>query len=250
MSRTIGDWSADADKVDGRGQPPAAAALSTVDGSARPDPRRYRRVWAAAVLGALTVALFCGAAVGYSLLQPTVYGAQADILLTAQPQLSDAAVDRAMVTQTMVVTSDPVLEPVASQAGMPLPRLRDEVSVEIVGRSNVLRITVGDGDRARAVRLVELITAAYLRAPGSAPAPAVPLPAPGGSAAPNPATGDVGPLIVPSVLVPAAPLDEPLQPRPLRALAAGAILGLLVAAGVVALVLRPRAALRPAPHRE
>jgi uncharacterized protein involved in exopolysaccharide biosynthesis len=242
MTRTIGDWSADADKVDGHG--PHPAPVDPV-----PVPRRRRRIWAAAVLGALIVALFGGAAVGYSMLQPTVYGAQADFILTARPELSDAAVDRAMVTQTMVVKSDPVLGPVAQQAGVALPRLRDQVSVDIVGRSNILRITVGDRDQARAVMLVQLITAAYLRAPGDVPTPAIPQPAPAGSAAP-PAAGDLGPPIVPTVLTSATPLEQPLQPHPLRALAAGAILGLLVAAGAVALMLRPRAAVRQAPHWE
>ena len=229
----------DVDKLDGHGPQRVPAT-----------PRRYRRIWVAAVLGVLTFALFCVTAVWYSLLQPTVYGAQADILLTARPELSDAAVDRAMITQTMVVTSDPVLGPVASQAGVPLSRLRDEVSVDIVGRSSILRITVGDRDQTRAVQLVQLITAAYLRAPGAAPTPAVPLPTPAGSTAPPPSAADVGAPIVPTVLVPATPLDQPLQPRPLRALAAGAILGLLVAAGVVTLVLRPRIVRRPAPHWE
>jgi hypothetical protein len=239
MSRIIGDWSPDADKADGHGPHPAALELSTVDEA--PDGRRRRRIWVAAGLGVLIVALFAGAAVGYSMIQPTVYGAQAEFVLTARPELSDAAVDRAMVTQTMVVQSDLVLGPVAQQAGVPLAKLREQVSVDIVGRSNVLRITVGDRDRARAVTLVQLIAWGYLRAPVAAPT--VP--------APSPATaGDTGPPIVPTVLTPPTALEEPLQPQPRRALAAGAILGLLVAAGVVTLILRPRAAARPAPHRE
>jgi uncharacterized protein involved in exopolysaccharide biosynthesis len=225
------------------------------------------------ILAAAIVTAFALSAVGYSLLQPKVYGAQADVLLTPRAELSDAAVDRAMVTQTMLVQSDPVLSPVASQAGMPLNQLRAELSAEVVGRSNILRLTVGDRDRNRATALTQLIATRYLTvatgsagaaAPGTGtdggplapPAPAAGSPGAGGTAA-NPGTtggpagavtgNDVAP-ITPTLLSPAAPLDQPLQPKPLRALAVGVILGLIVAAAAVTVLLRPRMFTRPPPH--
>jgi hypothetical protein len=202
--------------------------------------RRPRRMgWKAFALTFLMVVGFAGASVGYSLLQPTVHGAQAEFILTPRPELSDTSVDRAMVTQTMIIESDSVLGPVATKAGIRLNGLRVGVSAAIVGRSNVLRLTVGDRDQAEAVRLVELISAEYLRASGAS-----------ASATTASPTGDRTRPITPSVLTAPSPLDRPLQPQPLRALAAGILLGLLAAAAAVTVMVRPRSPTRPSPHRE
>lgn len=197
--------------------------------------RHRLRVVHVMALAAAIVAVFAGAAIGYSESQPTVYGAQADIILTPSPELSDAAADRAMVTQTMIVTSDPVLRPVAERTGVPLDRLRDAIGVEIVGRSNVLRVTAGDRSRTRAVTLAQQVTEQYLRVAADTPGP------PGESRTP---------AITPALLSPAAPLAHPLRPQPLRALAAGILLGLLVAAAAVVVLVRPRSLTRPLPHWE
>jgi capsular polysaccharide biosynthesis protein len=248
MSMAAEDRSTEPDKVNGQdtmpvtGVPPQRQEAPDGADAAPPAQIRHRgrrRIWLATVLACLVVAVFAGAAIGYSLLQPKVYGAQAEFILTARPELSDAAVDRAMVTQAMVVKSDPVLGPVAAQVGMSLDDLRGEVSADIVGRSDILRLTVGDRDQARAVRLVQLITDEYLRTPARAPAPA------GGATDP-----DRAPLIVPTTLSAASPLAAPLQPRPIRALAAGIILGLLAATVVVVVMLRPRILTLPAPRWE
>ena len=251
MSTAAEDRSTELDKVNGQdtmpvtGVPPQHretpderdAEESPGGADTGPAGRSRRRVWLATALAGLVVAVFAGAAVGYSLLQPKVYGAQAEFILTARPELSDAAVDRAMVTQAMIVTSDPVLGPVAAQVGISLPDLRGEISADIVGRSDVLRLTVGDRDQARAVRLVQLITDEYLRTSTRAPTTGT-------------GTDDRAPLIMPTMLSAASPLQSPLQPRPMRALAAGLILGLLVATAAVVLVLRPRMFTLPAPRWE
>jgi capsular polysaccharide biosynthesis protein len=100
----------------------------------------------------------------------------------------------------------------------------------MVGRSNILRITVADRDRASALAAAELIAAAYSREAVRA------------------GTDSDPPLIRSTVLTPARSLDQPLQPRPLRALAAGTLLGLLTAAAVVAMLWKPWRVLRPAPY--
>jgi uncharacterized protein involved in exopolysaccharide biosynthesis len=252
MSTAAEDRSTELDKVNGQntmpvtGVPSQRQEVPAEPGSEESPPRggtdptarpRRRRIWIATALAVLITAVFAGAAVGYSLLQPKVYGAQAEFILTARPELSDAAVDRAMVTQAMVVTSDPVLSPVAAQVGMSLSDLRGEVSADIVGRSDILRLTVGDRDQARAVRLVQLITDEYLRTSARAPTTGT-------------GADDRAPLIVPTLLSAASLLESPLQPRPTRALAAGLILGLLVATAVVVMVLRPRVFTLPAPRWE
>jgi uncharacterized protein involved in exopolysaccharide biosynthesis len=203
--------------------------------------RRRRSVGKAIMLGFLILVGFAGTAVGYSLLQPTIHGARAELILTPRPELSDTSLDREMVTQTMVMQSDLVLAPVAAQAGIPLNRLRSRVSAEIIGRSNILRLTVGDRDRARAVHLTQLISTEYLRI-STAPA--------GAATVPPAAAVDRTRPVTPSVLTAAAPLAGPLQPQPLRALAAGTLLGLLAAAAAVSLMMRSRFAAQPSPRWE
>jgi capsular polysaccharide biosynthesis protein len=209
-----------------------AAAEGADDSHELVDSRPRRRVAMMIVVGLVIVAVFGGAAVGFSLLQPTVYAAQADFVLLPRADLSDAAADRAMSTQAMIIQSDPVLKPVAARTGMPLNKLRGEVSASIVARSNVLRLTVGDRNRDRAVNLAQLITTEYLRV-----APTL-----------SPVTGsraDDRPPVTPAILSPASALEEPLRPKPLQALVAGVLLGLLAAAGAAIVLLRkPRKARR------
>jgi hypothetical protein len=165
-----------------------------------------------------------------------LYGASAEFIVTPRPELSDAAVERALLTQVMVMTSDPVLRPVAGRAGMPLPRLRAAISAEIVGRTNVLHLQVADPDQARATRLVVLITDEYLRRVAP-PAPAAD------------ADGEQEPPATRSAVLSAAgPLDAPVQPRPLQALAGGLLIGLLVAALTLAVLIGPRRSARPMPR--
>ena len=172
---------------------------------------------------------FAGAALGFSLLiQPKVYGAQAEFLLTPRPDLSDAAVDRATQTQVQIVTSPAVLQPVADQAHVRLRDLQDAVSADMVGRTNILRITVGDRDPRRALALARLVASRY-------------------SQVKPPAATAGGPQLAVTVLTPARRTDGLLQPRPLEALAAGALIGLVVAALAVVLLWQPWRLLRPSP---
>jgi uncharacterized protein involved in exopolysaccharide biosynthesis len=208
------------------GAPPEAAA------EARRRPRRWRSPLAMAFLAALIVALSGGGALGYSLLQPAVYGAESEFVLTPRPELSDAAVDRAMLTHTMLVTGPSVLEPVATQSGIPLGQLQQTVTAEISGRSNILRITTEDRDPSRAVTVTRLVAAEYQRAAAAIPA----------------ADPDGPPAIRPALLTAARELGEPVSPRPMRALAAGVLVGVFAAALVLVLVWRPWRLLRPSPY--
>lgn len=185
-------------------------------------PRRPKLV--TLVLVAATVVLLCvGTAyvVGVRL-QPTLYGAKATFLLTPRPELSDTAVDHQTETQLLVVTSSQVLQPVASNSHVPLATLEREVSADMDGRSYVLVITVTDGDRQRAVSLADGVARQY-----AAVAPTL-----------TGASPQARPVEV-KALTSAAGMDEPLEPRPLRTLAAGLVVGILAALVVVVLLLRP-----------
>jgi capsular polysaccharide biosynthesis protein len=149
-----------------------------------------------------------------------VYGAEADVLLTPRPELSDNAVDRALLTQTLVVVSPSVLQPVASRTGIPLDRLQRDVSAGMVNRSNILRITVADRERDRAVTVAQLVVVEYVRVAAGF------------------GNADTAPLRL-TVLTPARQQDHLVQPQPWRALAGGTLVGLLVAALVVFLLRRP-----------
>ncbi len=166
---------ADREPVNNAGQEPVDSPEPVRPREPRPPRRRMRPVMLA-VMSVLIVAMFAGAALGYSQLQPTVYGAETDVLLTIRPDISDAAADRAMVTQTMVVQSPSVLQVVASRTGVPLAELQDAVSAAMISRSNILRITVADRDPARAVRIAEAVAGEYLRLapPPTAARPAAP----------------------------------------------------------------------------
>jgi capsular polysaccharide biosynthesis protein len=185
-------------------------------------PRRPRPVPLVLVALAL-VLLSVGSAYVYGVLrQPALYGAQATFLLTPQPELSDTAVDYQTETQLLVVTSTQVLQPVASSSGVPLATLQREVSADMAGRSYVLVITVADGDRQRAVSLADRVARQY-----AAVAPTLT----GASAATRP--------IQVKALTSAAGIAEPLEPRPVRILAAGLLVGILAAVVAVVLLRRP-----------
>jgi len=175
----------------------------------------------------IVVASFAGAALAFSLfLQPKVYGGQAEFLVRPRPELSDAAVDRAALTQVQLVTSPPVLQPVADESGTRRRALEKAVSADMVGRTNLLRITVASRDPARAVTLANLIASRY----GEVSARVA---------------GKGSPQLEVTLLTPARLTDEPLQPQPLRALAAGVLLGLLAAAVAVFALWRPWRLTRP-----
>jgi capsular polysaccharide biosynthesis protein len=218
--------------VAARARPVPDHKPALADKPPRAGKRTIRTPLAMAGLTLLIVSIFAGSALGYSLLQPPVYGAESEFVLTPRPELSDAAVDRELLTQTMIVTSPSVLEPVARESRVPLKRLQEDVKAEMAGRSNVLRITVADRDSSRALTLSQLVTDAYT----SEATPVLP----GETESPPPITS--------VLLTPPQALDEPLQPRPWRALAAGTLIGLLVAAAALVAVWRPWRLVRPAPY--
>jgi uncharacterized protein involved in exopolysaccharide biosynthesis len=158
-----------------------------------------------------------------SALLPRTYGGQVEFLLKPRPELSDAAVERAMLTEEVILTSPSVLGPVAAQAGLSLESLKSKVTTGLVGRSNVLRLTVADRERERAVSLVSGIQRQYT---SMHPYTATP-------------TSADGPAITYTVLTPPRLLDKPLGPRPLQMLAAGALVGIAATAVLAVILLRP-----------
>lgn len=158
-----------------------------------------------------------------SALLPRTYGGQVEFLLTPRVELSDAAVERALLTEEVILRSPSVLGPVAAQAGLSLESLQSKVTTGLVGQSNVLRLTVADHDQERAVSLADGIQRQYAVMQRSTARP----------------TSAGGPAVTYTVLTPPRLLDKPLGPRPLQLLAAGALVGIGVAAVLAVILLRP-----------
>jgi uncharacterized protein involved in exopolysaccharide biosynthesis len=134
-----------------------------------PPAARLLGLWLRRSMGIGTVAAIAAAAVvtctlvalPIMLSRPRVYGAQADVLITPRAGQSDAATDRALATQEIILRSETVLDPVADATGIPVRRLEKALSVEVVNQSNVVRITMADRDAATAQRLTQLIVEGY-----------------------------------------------------------------------------------------
>jgi ElaB/YqjD/DUF883 family membrane-anchored ribosome-binding protein len=253
--------------------------------------RRLPSVRALALMAAAVVAISSSAALAFGLLSQRVYGAQAEIIFQPSGDLSVFRAERDMATQEVVLRGRAVLEPVARNTGIPVEDLRDMVSVEILGQSNILRITVANPDPETARSLAELVTTEYLSRFSSASATAVDpateqlerqvqtlsdtiskmldrLERLARERGPrDPATQEERELRAAvtstlqrmgtlqdhlaglerkrfqqpevSLLVAAHRLERSLRPRPLQALAVGALVGLFLTAGAAVALLRP-----------
>jgi uncharacterized protein involved in exopolysaccharide biosynthesis len=262
--------------------PPSAVGLAI---------RRLPSVRILALMAAAVVAISGSAALAFSLLSQPIYGAQAEIIFQPSGELSVFRAERDMATQEVILRGRAVLEPVARNTGIPVADLQDMISVEILGQSNILRITIGNPDPETARSLAQLVTTEYLVRFSSDSANAVDPAAehldrqvqtlsatiskmldrlerlarergPG-----DPPTAEERELRATvtstlqrmgtlqeeltglekkrfqqpevSLLVPAHRLEGRLRPRPLQALAVGALVGLFLTAGTALALLRP-----------
>ena len=171
--------------------------------------------WAWTRRGTLTLVLAAGTVVVVAVLsayffsttRQTIYGARAEIALTVAPSSPDP--ERDIATHQVLLTSHPVLAPVAQAEGLSIEELETRISVESAAQSYVLHLTVADPDPERAQVIANSITQAYLESEHSE------------------RTGTEASLV--SVYL----LDEPLQPQPARAIAAAALAGCFLAAAMV-----------------
>jgi len=252
------------------------------------EPWSFRRLVAvstAVLLTAMVVAYLASA------IQPTVYGAEADVLL----EVSDSAQEseRQLATQEVLLGSRGVLAPVADRLDVPLRELTQSQDVRQIEGSQILRLQVRNEDPDLAVRLTQAIVDGYVQsvskgavadntdeerrirgeiselsvtaAAGRARLDEIAAARAAGavaqSATPEERQLQLGDTTLAQrlgslqsqlaqmaierdnanpaeILTPAYLLDDPVGPRPLRAAAAGALLGIFVVAGLVALVAR------------
>lgn len=265
-----------------------AAPVTQFDDLAMPRVPALRTI---GITVAMIMAVFVLGGLAFSLVQQRIYGAEVDILFNPGSDMSDAAVERAFATQQVIMRSPTVLQPVATATRIAVKDLERSLTIEIVERSNVMRLTVANESRATAVTVAQMIADEYQRGftsggPNSPERQTGPLQqqikaladslpsmqarlermarARETSASPSAEERQLQTTWVAAVqrisnlqdrlteaqlgqtqsqatlLTRASPLERPLEPQPIRALAAGALAGLVVAAGAVIAMLWPR----------
>ena len=113
----------------------------------------------AAVAGVLVLSLTSAFVV--SALQPTTYGAQAEVYYEVTGSSQEA--DLQLATQQVLLGSRGVLEPVADTYGITLAELSESQQVERVGDSQVLRLLVTGTDAGLTVQLAQDIVDSYVQ---------------------------------------------------------------------------------------
>lgn len=121
------------------------------------------------LLGVCIVALAAGAGYGLSVIQAPVYGAETDVLYRVADG-SGGRAERDLATQQVILQGRSVLEGLAADAGMAVEDLEDQVSVDILGQSDVLRITVAHAEASQALELARAISERYVQTVTDAPA--------------------------------------------------------------------------------
>jgi hypothetical protein len=107
-----------------------------------------------------------GAAIGFvsSWLIQAQYGARSEVLYTLREEQPTGFLreDRNLTTQTVLIDSRPVLEPVAVANGLTVDQLADKVTASVAEGSEIIEIEVRDADRREGLRLVDAVTRRYL----------------------------------------------------------------------------------------
>jgi len=196
--------------------PPPAATLGATAAVQRPKgPNRSRGAGddrrTKDLLGILLVALLVLPAVGAALwsnLQPPTYAAEVDLLHAPSDTSSSDSIERQLATHEVLLLRRSLLDAAAQSVGRDPDELAENVGVEIVEGSSVLRLQVVDEDSERAERTATFLADQYVSVAEEL--------------APSSNIGPVRIISAPTVL------DEPVGPQPLRAAAAGALLGLVL----------------------
>ncbi len=218
-------------------QPPSTSAS---EGVAAPVPRptapgggggpregRRTALLLGLLIGALLILPPAGAA-AWSYTQPASYASQVDLLHEPSDTSASDSIDRQLATHQVLLLRPSLLDDAAESVGRDPEQLTENVSVEIVEGSSLLRLQVVDPDRDRAERTAAVVADRYV-----------------GIADLLAPTSNIGRV---RLVSPPTVLDEPVGPQPLRAAAAGALLGLVLVLAFLALLrLRYKASKHSAP---
>lgn len=94
---------------------------------------------------------------------PHVYAAQTTVRYNlGQSAASGDDADRALTTQTVLITSRQVLQPVADSTSVPIDYLSKNVTATVLPGSEIIQIQVKHPDRSSGVQLADAIAKRYL----------------------------------------------------------------------------------------
>jgi len=122
----------------------------------------------------LCLLIIVGAAVAaylYADRREETFGGRAEILFEGQEVGLATEAARQIATQEALLESASTLGPVAERFGLAPDDLDEDVSVESVGDSNVLRVTAGNADPAVAVEVSQAVAETYIAQVAGAESP-------------------------------------------------------------------------------
>lgn len=157
---------------------PAAEAAPTAPADIMPEPKHENgptgssspsRTLALILLAVLIVITATITAYLASNAKQRVYGGRIELLFNTESYDSESEFDRALATQREILRSEPIVGPAARAAGMSPKQLQKALTVERVGQSEVLRVTVGDRSRTKARSLAQAVATNFLQRVAQAP---------------------------------------------------------------------------------
>ncbi|MGK9170250.1 hypothetical protein KXR53_28370 [Inquilinus limosus] len=176
-----------------------------------------RRAWQFIVLLILPVLVSASAAFAIASVSQKIYAGRSEIVLDLRNLGWDTA-ERFVATEVAVAQSRAVLAPVAEMFGVPVRDLERRLSAEPIRNSSIVRLQYEDANPARALDITTAITKRYLLELERL------------------ASQEEMRL---QALTPPFLLDEPVSPKPLRAAAIGAVVGMALAAIGIILWVQP-----------
>jgi capsular polysaccharide biosynthesis protein len=171
------------------------------------------------LIGVLVAALVLLPAAGaalWSTQQPATYAAQVDLLHEPSDTSTSDSIDRQLATHQVLLLRRDDLDAAAETVGRDPDQLAENISVEVVEGSSLLRLQVVDQDRDRARDTATFVADRYV-----------------GIADGLASSSNIGRV---TIVAPATVLPEPVGPQPLRAAAAGALLGAVLGLAFLALL--------------
>lgn len=251
-------------------KPSASAAeqpqIGEPDGAQRRTSPTVRQATRLVLIAVALVVLGAVVSLVVALLLPERYAARTELVfdVTTDEPTEFLREDRTLSTQLVLIEGRSVLEPVAAAFGSSFDELSENVTARIVQSSKIIEVEVRDGSRERGVGLLGAINARYIETLGTGEnvaareflerqrsdvrsrmttAPAAALPALAEqerSLSSQLVAVELDRLNGPQarVVVPPYSVSDPVSPRPLYVMAAGALTALLIACGVVAFLAR------------
>jgi capsular polysaccharide biosynthesis protein len=120
------------------------------------------------ILTVLTLVAANGAALAISMTSKRIWGARVEIVFQPASDLGEAAADRQLFTQEVILRSRAVLDPVAKATRTPVTDVEKSLAIDILNQTNVIRVTVSSPDKETARVLAQRIADTYSQEVSSA----------------------------------------------------------------------------------